>query len=241
MDYLPVEYLEWDSVFFSKRIARITTRSMSDKDVKAILDWASKERIDCLYYLAGGQEKDATVTAEDHGFHFVDLRVTHIKDLTKPEKEFIPQWHIHHAEEKDLQILKSMAREAFQLSRFHADKHFDQIKADELYEVWIENDLHTKGHDVWVISVDGQLAAYTSVCVITETKAQIGLVGTQAQWRGKGLSLELQRFISHELRDEGIEELEVVTQGRNIPALRLYQRAGYFIQSIDLWYHKWFR
>lgn len=240
MDHLPVEFLDWDSKFFNKRIARITTDTMSELEATAIEDWAIKEKIDCLYYLAGGQEKGATVAAENHGFHFVDLRVTHKKDLTKPEKEFIPQWHIHHADEKDLPILKTMAKEAFQLSRFHIDKQFDQNRADELYEVWIENDLCTKGHDVWVISIDGQLGAYTSVSVKTETHAQIGLVGTQSDWRGKGLSLELQRFISHELREEGIEELEVVTQGRNIPAQRLYQRAGYFIHSIDLWYHKWF-
>jgi predicted GNAT family acetyltransferase len=91
-----------------------------------------------------------------------------------------------------------------------------------------------------VIDADNQLAAFTSVSVKTEGKAQIGLVGTREAWRGKGLSLELQRFISEELRNEDIMEIEVVTQGRNIPAQNLYQRAGYFVKSIDLWYHKWF-
>lgn len=240
MSQIPVEFLHWDSDFFGRRIGRITTNHLGEAEAAEILAWSQRENIDCLYYLASGLDKDATGAAENVGFHFVDQRVTFIKDLLKPERSFIPEWHIRRAVEGDLETLKSMSRNAFHLSRFHVDRHFDQQKADEMYAIWIENDLRTKGHDVWVIDMEGQLGAYTSVSITGQAKAQIGLAGTQVAWRGKGLSLELQRFICHELRDEGIEEIEIVTQGRNIPAIRLYQRAGYFIQSIDLWYHKWF-
>ena len=240
MTNLPVEYLNWDSDFFNRRIARVTSGSVSSDEIERILTWAVDECIDCLYYLVSGQETNATCLAEEKGFHFVDLRVKFIKDLKKPERSFIPTWHIRRAHEEDLNTLKEMARNAFQLSRFHVDDHFNQEKADLLYEVWVENDLRTTGHDVWVIDAQGQLAAYTSVSVKQDGKAQIGLVGTQAAWRGRGLALELQRFICEELQNEGIEEVEVITQGRNIPAQNLYQRAGYLISSIDLWYHKWF-
>ena len=226
MKSLPVEYLNWDSDFFNRRIARITNGCVRTDEVDQILSWALEERIDCLYYLAAGQETNATNPVEDKGFHFVDLRVRFIKDLTKPERPFIPAWHIRRAGEEDLGTLKEMARNAFQLSRFHVDKHFDQTKADLMYEVWVENDLHTTGRDVWVIDAEGQLAAYTSVSNKQDGKAQIGLVGTQESWRGRGLALEMQRFICEELQNEGIEEVEVITQGRNIPAQNLYLRAG---------------
>jgi dTDP-4-amino-4,6-dideoxy-D-galactose acyltransferase len=240
MKNLPVEYLIWDSDFFNRRIARVTSGCLRSDEVERILTWAVEERIDCLYYLANGQEINSTSLVEANGFHFVDLRVTFIKDLTKPEQPFIPSRHIRRADEKDLSTLKELARKAFQLSRFHVDAHFDQAKADLMYEVWVENDLRTTGHDVWVIDMEGQLAAYTSVSVKHDGKAQIGLVGTQADWRGKGLALELQRFVGEELQNEGIREVEVVTQGRNIAEQNLYQQAGYFTRSIDLWYHKWF-
>ncbi len=240
MSQIPVEYLEWDSDFFGRRIGRVTINHLGEAETSEVLAWAERENMDCLYYLASGLDKDAAGAAESAGFHLVDLRVTFIKDLLKPERSFIPELHIRRAVEGDLETLKTMARDAFQLSRFHVDRHFDQQKADEMYAIWIENDLRLKGHDVWVIDVEGQLAAYTSVSVTGQAKAQIGLAGTQPAWRGKGLSLELQRFICHELRDEGIEEIEIVTQGRNIPAQNLYQKAGYYIRSVDLWYHKWF-
>ena len=240
MKQLPVEYLEWDSSFFNKRIARITSSSLTEAEISDSFNWAKSEKIDCLYYLVSGLEKNATKAAEVNGFHLVDLRVTFIKQLRKPEKNFVPQWHIRRAVEADLPTLKVMARNAFPLSRFKVDTHFNEDKADEMYEVWIQNDLRLDGHDVWVIDVDNQLAAFTSVSQKMDGKAHVGLVGTREEWRGRGLSLELQRFISEELRNEDISEIEVVTQGRNIPAQNLYQRAGYLVQSIDLWYHKWF-
>jgi dTDP-4-amino-4,6-dideoxy-D-galactose acyltransferase len=240
MTNLPVEYLEWDSTFFNKRIARLTTHCLTEEDVKKIFLWAREEKIDCLYYLADGKEMNSTGAAEKNGFHFVDLRVTMIKDLKKPEKPFIPNWHIRRAVEDDLDLLKTTSKNVFHLSRFRADEHFDQVKADKMYEVWIENDLRLKGHDVWVIDVEGHLASFTSVAINPDGRAQLGLAGTQKEWRGKGLSLEIQRFIGEELRNRGVEELEVVTQGRNIPAQNLFQRSGYYMRSIDLWYHKWF-
>jgi len=49
-----------------------------------------------------------------------------------------------------------------------------------------------------------------------------------------GQSLEL-------LRQEGITHAEVVTQGRNYGAQRMYQRCGFVTRTTELWYHKWFR
>ena len=41
-------------------------------------------------------------------------------------------------------------------------------------------------------------------------------------------------------KNKDVRKIEVVTQGRNIPALRLYQKCGFQIQSLQIWYHKWF-
>jgi hypothetical protein len=31
-----------------------------------------------------------------------------------------------------------------------------------------------------------------------------------------------------------------VTQGKNIAAQRLYQKNGFLIRDLQLWYHKWY-
>jgi ribosomal protein S18 acetylase RimI-like enzyme len=38
-----------------------------------------------------------------------------------------------------------------------------------------------------------------------------------------------------------IAKVNVVTQGRNVRAQRLYQKSGFATDSVMLWYHKWFR
>ena len=48
----PVEYLDWDSRFFGRRIARVRGHHLNDHLVAAILEWCSTQRIDCLYFLA---------------------------------------------------------------------------------------------------------------------------------------------------------------------------------------------
>jgi hypothetical protein len=34
--------------------------------------------------------------------------------------------------------------------------------------------------------------------------------------------------------------VKTVTQGRNIPAQRTYQRCGFQTAAVQLWYHRWF-
>ena len=40
--------------------------------------------------------------------------------------------------------------------------------------------------------------------------------------------------------ESGVRDVQVVTQGRNRAALRLYQRCGFVIEAVELWYHRWF-
>jgi ribosomal protein S18 acetylase RimI-like enzyme len=39
---------------------------------------------------------------------------------------------------------------------------------------------------------------------------------------------------------KGVEEVSVVTQGRNIGAQRLYQKCGFLTGSVGYWFHRWF-
>jgi hypothetical protein len=50
-------YLEWDSTFFNKRIARANCARLDESKVSEILEWCRDHRIDCLYFL--GDTDDA--------------------------------------------------------------------------------------------------------------------------------------------------------------------------------------
>ncbi len=48
------------------------------------------------------------------------------------------------------------------------------------------------------------------------------------------------RFAGRWLSDLDFDRVNVVTQGKNIPAQRAYQRCGFITRSVELWFHKWF-
>ena len=69
--------------------------------------------------------------------------------------------------------------------------------------------------------------------------AKIGVFGLDERLRGVGAAKYLLDAALWALKESGKEHVEVVTQGRNYAAQRLYQRAGFLTQKTELWYHKW--
>jgi dTDP-4-amino-4,6-dideoxy-D-galactose acyltransferase len=237
----PAVYLDWDSAFFNKRIGRVLTHSLTNTDSLAVDKWAAANRIDCVYYLADGSDLDSPKTAESHGYHLMDLRVTYQYDLDHSQVTAQANNHIRNANEEDLPFIRQMVRENHTISRFFADEHFEREKCMELYEAWIERDFREKNHFLWVIEEKGLPVAYTSAGLdLDNNTAEIGLVGVHPDWRGQGNGLKLQVWVLDQLKTLGARHVEVVTQGRNINAQNLYQRSGYQLKSIDLWYHKWY-
>jgi ribosomal protein S18 acetylase RimI-like enzyme len=67
----------------------------------------------------------------------------------------------------------------------------------------------------------------------------IGLVGVHSKYSGKGLGKAVLENSLMKLKDIGINKVSVITQGRNYPAQRLYQRVGFLIEKSQVYYHLW--
>ena len=237
----PATYLEWDSAFFQKRIGRVNSNNMNDQNADIVDRWACDNHIDCVYYLADGLELTFARAAESYNYHLMDLRVTYSIDLRQSEINLEKKFQIRPAVHDDIAELKRMAGEFHEISRFFADDHFERSKCRQLYELWIERDFKEANRLLWVCEERGQIAGYTSATIdLREKSAHIGLVGINPQFRGQGIGLHLQLEVLSQLRKLGVDHVEVVTQGRNIRAQNLYQKSGYHLASIDLWYHKWY-
>ena len=61
---------------------------------------------------------------------------------------------------------------------------------------------------------------------------------TRKKLQGIG-KIMLTEFLN-EMRKQGFDKFEVVTEGRNIVSQRLYQGAGFRITASAIDYHKWF-
>ena len=232
-------YLEWDSQFFQRRIARLNRHRLDHATMAECAHWCRHHRIDCLYFLADSNNLETPRLAEANDFHLTDIRMT-LGRVVVPEDFAANSFDgFRHAREDDLRALRTIARTSHRDTRFYFDGHFEQEKCDLLYATWIENSFRGFAQAVLVAEADGEPAAYLT-CHLNDQGSQIGLVGVGEGHRGKGLATKLVRAFLSWSREQGARRALVVTQGRNLPAQRLYQRNGFITSSMDLWYHRWF-
>lgn len=231
--------MEWDSRFFGRRIGRVLLASLDDAALAEIEAWRVRESIDCLYFLADSQDTPSTGLAERHGFHLADVRVTLSRRLNGPylTRENAPVVRGFRAE--DLPALEAIAQTAHTDTRFYADPHFPETDCNHLYATWIRRScLEEFADHVCVAEWDGRAAGYTT-CGLTGNTGNIGLVGVAESARGQGLGGALVDAALRWFAEQGVRDVSVVTQGRNTAAIRLYERRGFTVQSMQLWYHWW--
>jgi dTDP-4-amino-4,6-dideoxy-D-galactose acyltransferase len=233
----PVEYLEWDSRFFGRRIARVRGRHLNDNLLANILEWCSAQRIECLYFLAASDDPETIRLAERNAFGFVDIRTTFERSLEGLPEE--PSG-IRPSRPDDLPQLKRITGRGFSDSRFYSDLHFDRPSCDELYAVWIEKSCQGYADCVLVADFNGKAAGYVTCSLGPSQAGSIGLIAVDPESQGCGLGQRLLASALHYFRNNGMTSGTVVTQGRNIKSQRLYERCGFLTKSIGLWYHRWF-
>ncbi len=244
----PCEPLAWDSEHFGLRIARLTTGRPSADDLERARAWCAEQAIDCLYLLADAGDPAAVRRAEAAGFGLVDVRVT----LERPLGAAEAADGVRGAEVAirpaavpgDLPALGAIAAAAHRGTRFWNDPGFPDADCERLYRAWIENSARGWADAVLVAEAapgtqdTGAAAGYVT-CRLDGAEGSIGLVGVDARRRGAGLGGALVAAALGWLAAHGAERAEVVTQGANVAAQRLYQRAGFVTREVGLWYHLW--
>lgn len=233
------QFLEWDSQFFGKRIARLQGNLLTVDTVLQAEAWCREQRVDCLYFLAGADDPQTIRLAEEHDFHFVDVRLTFEHPLNK-QVDFHVHPAIRLAQPGDLEQLKQIARGSYRVTRFYFDQNFNPTDADRLYETWIEKSCSGYAQAVLVYAEEGRIQGFVS-CHVDGNHGQIGLVGVAESARGKGVGVAAVQHSLNWFAGQGVTTVEVVTQGRNIAAQRLYQRCGFLTGKMELWYHRWFQ
>lgn len=245
----PCQFLEWDTEFFGRRIARVNGNQLTPEFVQAIDEWCVAHNIDCLYFLADSQHHETARLAERDGYRFVDIRLTFQRKIRAsvpqpPEYGTRPLVMIgmRPSRPDDIGDLEAIARTAYTDSRYYADSCFTQEQCEALYMQWIRKSCENYADIVWVADADYVPVGYIS-CHMSQDKmqGQIGLIGVASTAQGRGVGrLLVDRAVAWFV-EQGAEEVIVATQGRNLNAQRLYQRTGFVTYSMQLWYHKWFK
>jgi ribosomal protein S18 acetylase RimI-like enzyme len=235
-----IQILDWDSKFFNRRIGRITQNFLDEPSLVAINHSIEENQLECIYFLAKPDDDRTIQLAEHENFHLVDLRITlQVQSLHNqgfPE----PNIPIDYASVEDIPALRLIAAENHSLSRFFTDTHFPRQKCRELYAIWVEKAVRDPNTRVFTWRAGGEACAYVTAKICPESYGEIDLVGIAPQYQGRGLGPQLIVQALRYFQQQKIDRVTTVTQGRNAHALKLYQKCGFSIASIELWYHKWF-
>jgi dTDP-4-amino-4,6-dideoxy-D-galactose acyltransferase len=236
------QYLEWDSQFFGARIARFEDTRLTPENAAAALAWCSENRIECVYLLTDATHAETSIIADKAGFRLVDVRMTLARDLNEPVSLHTGAGpEIRVASARDLPELMAIARVSHHDSRFYQDPGFQDSRCDDLYATWIERSFEGYADSVFVAEMDGIVSGYITCRVSNSGEGSIQLLAVRSGARGLGVGSRLVGKALEYLSERGMTTASVVTQGRNIGSLSLYQRCGFRTNNVQHWYHRWFR
>ena len=237
----PCDILEWDTAFFGFPVARIRGDVLTRKRVRQIDTWCQRTGVRCLYFLARADDADTSRLAENNDFRLVDIRMTFVHKAPNAIRNIECVASVRHARSEDIRPLQDIVRESYHDTRFFFDTNFPRHLVESLYETWIKRSYEGYADAVLVAEIDGAPIGYITCHVNEESRTgKIGLVGVSSQARGQGVGQALVLSTLEWFSTQGMEKIQVVTQGRNVAAQRLYERSGFLTQSVQLWYHKWY-
>jgi dTDP-4-amino-4,6-dideoxy-D-galactose acyltransferase len=239
--------LDWDSEFFGLRIARFAGARYTRADRDATRRFCDDQAIDCVYILLDAADASSIATAQDGGAHFVDLRTTFEAPLLpSPDLTGTHGAHGLHgpgevrpAVEHDVPALRRLAATSHRDTRFYADSRFDVDRVDLLYQTWIEKSWRGYANAVFTFELAGEPAGYVTCHLDDGVTGRIGLIAVRQDLRGRGVGLRLLRAARGWFANAGCRAWMVVTQGSNVPALRLYQNDGFRTTAVQVWLHLW--
>lgn len=242
-----VSELEFDSRIYNRKMGRLWLllplggegrRAAVRELVAEVTGGASAVGYRHLCARVPATEHETVHTLEHAGFRSMGMQITlgtRCGSTVSPLpadglvlRSFVPE---------DLPALQEFSAEAFSQSRLFVDPDLPREKTKLLQQKWLENDCAGRAAKVYVAQLDGRPVGYIA-CLLHEAVPERGIgscgdidlvaVSPRARGRGIGMALVREALVWFGSRTERVI---VKTQLTNYPAIGLYQRAGFIMQS----------
>ena len=108
-----------------------------------------------------------------------------------------------------------------------------------MYTLWMINSINRKiAKEVLVFTEGNDIAGFVTLGE-KNNRADIGIIAVDLNFRGKGIGKTLMYSAEKWFSNLGYQSIQVVTQGDNSPACRLYESCGYKVDTVSYFYHIW--
>ena len=176
---------------------------------------------------------------ETSGYRLIEVYLTFHRALDRTALPARPQpeVRIRDSVAGDTSAVVEIARTAFTYDRLHADPEVSNDAATLSREKWAENSCLGRADKVLISEKQGRLTGFCA-CRIDGDAGVIDLMAVSGADRGSrvGQSLVVAAIDFFVERDLGYAA--VATQGKNVPAVRLYEKCDFRLRRSQLTYHK---
>lgn len=236
-----VDKLNWDSRFFGINIARLNHTLINENILKLTLKVCKQLAIKCLYFRSDSDSIKNIELSEKNGFHLANIRVTYVLEKVRSFRKFGKDYVLRQGKKRDIPWLIDISRDAYTKSRYYFDKNFSREICDQFYIEWVKKIANSSasGEKIFILEKNNKPIAYIGSIVVRDA-VEIELIAVDSAYRGQGIGKKIISEFIRNYQKAGQRRFRVVTQGRNIAALRLYQACGFEITEEQLDYHKWF-
>jgi dTDP-4-amino-4,6-dideoxy-D-galactose acyltransferase len=235
------ELLKWDSDFFGVIVARILPERLTEPDLKQLIAKLKDRRVGLAYWASCPEDISSQNAARNLNGFLADKKVTYAIDITgKSIDTDSGAYSIEeYADNVPTSELESLAIQAGVYSRFNLDPRIPEERFEMLYKLWIRNSVSRKIADaVLVVRYLNRIVGMVTVGEKNH-RADIGLIAVDDSMRGKNLGVSLVRAAQKWAVCKGYASAQVVTQGENLAACKLYEKCGYFLEKTENVYHFW--
>ncbi len=229
-----IEYLEWDSHFFNKRIGRCIISSLQKADFISIIEQKENSQLDIVYLFVQKINRDAEKELIRHQAYPVDNRVYYVKKNFCSDEDVSSQIELY-SDSPSAELLELAYLSGHQ-SRFKKDSRLNE-SFKELYKQWIIKSISGEMADaVFVAKNQHSIEGFVTIQK-NGFNGQIGLIGVLPEAQGKGLGSKLIKKTEIWCLQNGIDTCTVITQMENTGACKLYEKNGYSITQVETIYH----
>lgn len=237
-----LRHLTWDSDFFGARMGTIANIAVPEAapqpDAVALFASAIAAARGAAYdHVIARFDASAwplVRTAEAAGMRLVDAGID-LAITPRPASD-ATDVGVRDARPDDLGWATEFAAGAFEHSRFWADPFFSDNAARAFHREWVKNLWGGLAQRVFVAeSADSTPLAFNA-CGLDDGGGRIILIGSERGQRRSGIGRALVDAAVGWFHDRGATRAYVKTQLGNIPALRLYEAAGFSIHATELTY-----
>ncbi|MEJ5265616.1 MAG: GNAT family N-acetyltransferase [Bacteroidales bacterium] len=234
-----IEILSWDSNFFGFKVANVKNVDPEDE-----VQWFSALKqlqsmdVRLAYWIMPDYSQNFDSFAQKNNGTLVDIKTTYTCSLSKNDYQIIDRiepYEEYYATEQ----LYNLSVQCGRYSRFAVDTNIPEEKFVELYRVWLYNSINKQLADkIYVYKIEDFIAGLATV-KIKQGEGNIILIGVDEKFRGKGIGSELIKASKLFCIENNVGTLNVVTQGNNKNACRLYEKNNFVVKERVFLYHFW--